>query len=128
MDNLMNLYRNERVNDYFKKYAHTQIDIAHRILEYLEPDIYFPPKELNQNTVECFLRNDIDKAISNIFEEIDVDNVCPGGYEALRREAITFTREILKDYLIRKKNEKLTEREKLLIRLGELEEELKETE
>lgn len=124
MDNLMKLYRKERVNDYFKNYAIMQINIAHRILEYLDPDTCFPPKDLDKSTMELFLQREVGKAVSRIFDEILFKCGCSSGYEDIKREANTFATEVLKDYFAKIKKDKLTEREQLLIRLGELDKEL----
>lgn len=124
MDNLMKMYRNTRVNDYFKDYAHAQINVAHRILEYLEPDAYFPPKNLSNSIMDKFLKRDVVGAVDGIINELCIDISCSSGSEGLNREAVEFAEEVLKDFFERKKKEKLSEREQLLIRLGELDKEL----
>lgn len=124
MNNLMKMYRNTRVNDYFKKYTHTQIDIAHRILEYLEPDEYFPPKNLNKSIMDRFLKRDVIGAVDGIINELNIDISSSSGSDGLNKEAVEFAEEVLKDFFEKKKKEKLSERERLLIRLGELDEEL----
>ena len=126
MDNLMKMYRNTRVNDYFKNYTHAQIDVAHRILEYLEPDTYFPPNNLNNNIMDKFLKRDVIGAVDGIINELCIDISSSSGSEGLNREAVEFANEVLEDFFERKKNEKLSERERLLIRLGELDKELEE--
>lgn len=126
MNGLMKMYRNERVNDYFKNYAHAQINVAHRIMEYLEPDEYFPPKDLSNGIMDKFLKRDVIGAVDGIINELCIDISSSSGSESLSREAVEFANEILKDFFERKKNEKLSEREQLLIRLGELDKELAE--
>lgn len=124
MNNLMKMYRNTRVNDYFKKYTHAQIEIAHRILEYLEPDECFPPKNLNKSIMDRFLKRDVIGAVDGIINELNIDISSSSGSDGLNKEAVEFAEEILKDFFEKKKKEKLSERERLLIRLGELDEEL----
>lgn len=124
MDNLMKLYRKERVNDYFKNYAIMQIKVAYRILEYLEPDEYFPPKNIDESTMELFLQREVGKAVSRIFDEISFKCGCSSGYEDIEREANAFASEVLEDYFAKIKKDKLSEKEQLLIRLGELDKEL----
>lgn len=43
--------RTTRINSYFKKLAHAQIEVGFRILEYLEPDSVFVAKELEFSEV-----------------------------------------------------------------------------
>lgn len=124
MDNLMKMYRNTRVNDYFKSYTHAQIDVAHRILEYLDPDAYFPPNNLNNNIMDKFLKRDVIGAVEGIMNELCIDISCSHGSDGLNREAVEFAEEVLEDFFERKKKEKLSEREQLLIRLGEIDKEL----
>ncbi len=124
MNGLMKMYRNERVNDYFKNYAHAQINVAHRIMEYLEPDEYFPPKDLSSSIMDKFLKRDVIGAVDGIINELCIDISSSSGSEGLNREAVEFANEVLEDFFERKKNEKLSERERLLIRLGELDKEL----
>lgn len=126
MNGLMKMYRNERVNDYFKNYAHAQINVAHRIMEYLEPDEYFTPKDLSNGIMDKFLKRDVIGAVDGIINELCIDISSSSGSEDLSREAVEFSNEVLKDFFERKKNEKLSEREQLLIRLGELDKELAE--
>lgn len=124
MNGLMKMYRNERVNDYFKNYAHAQIEVAHRILEYLEPDEYFPPKNLSKRVMDSFLKRDIISAVDGIISELNIDISSSSGSDGLNKEAVEFAEEVLKDFFEKKKKEKLSEREQLLIRLGELDKEL----
>lgn len=126
MNGLMKMYGNERVNDYFKNYAHAQIDVAHRIMEYLEPDEYFPPNDLSSSIMDKFLKRDVIGAVDGIINELCIDISSSSGSEALSREAVEFANEVLEDFFERKKDEKLSERERLLIRLGELDKELAE--
>ncbi len=126
MNGLMKMYGNERVNDYFKNYAHAQIDVAYRIMEYLEPDEYFPPNDLSSSIMDKFLKRDVIGAVDGIINELCIDISSSSGSEALSREAVEFANEVLEDFFERKKDEKLSERERLLIRLGELDKELAE--
>lgn len=119
MDGLIRMCRESRVNDYFKKVAHAQIEVGFRILEYLEPDSVFKPGNLSDSTMEKFLRNDVLGAVSNIMSELDIDREY-----GIEKEAVEFAREVLPDCIANKKREKITEREQLLIRLGELDAEL----
>ena len=73
MDGLMKLYKNERTNDYFKKIALMQIEVAHRIKEYLDADKYFPPKDICKSTMDLFLQRDVKNAISRIFGEVSFE-------------------------------------------------------
>lgn len=126
MNGLMKMYGNERVNDYSKNYAHAQIDVAHRIMEYLEPDEYFPPNNLSSSIMDKFLKRDVIGAVDGIINELCIDIPSSSGSEALSREAVEFANEVLEDFFERKKDEKLSVRERLLIRLGELDKELAE--
>lgn len=126
MDNLMKMYRGTRVNDYFKNYAHAQIEVAHRILEYLEPDECFPPKNLSKGIMDNFLKRDVISAVDGIINELDINISSSSGSDDLNKEAVEFAEDVLKDFFERKKKEKLSEREQLLIRLGELDKELEE--
>lgn len=120
----MKMYRNVRVNDYFKNYAHVQIEVAHRILEYLEPDECFPSKNLSSSIMDSFLKRDVIRAVDGIINELNIDISSSSGFNDLNKEAVEFAEEVLKDFFERKKKEKLSEREQLLIRLGELDKEL----
>lgn len=122
MDGLMKLYRKERVNDFFKNYAIKQIEVAYRILEYLEPDSVFKPKNLDKSIMDLFLKRDVMKAVHLIVMDIDYSQEYPD----LEREGVEFANEVLEDYFAKLKKEKLSEREQLLIRLGELDKELSE--
>ena len=120
----MKMYRNVRVNDYFKNYAHVQIEVAHRILEYLERDECFPPKNLSSSIMDSFLKRDVIRAVDGIINELNIDISSSSGFNDLNKEAVEFAEEVLEDFFERKKKEKLSEREQLLIRLGELDKEL----
>ena len=76
MNGLMELYKEERTNDYFKNYAIKQIKIAHRIKEYLDPDECFPPKDICKSTMELFLQKDVGEAVNRIFNEVSFDCDC----------------------------------------------------
>lgn len=122
MENLMKMYRSVRVNDFFKKYTHAQIDIAHRIMEYLEPDKYFPPENLKDDVMNAFMKNDVPRAVSLICEELGIDT--SDSYRDLETEAAEFARDVLKDFLARKNKDMIEERERLLKRLEEINKEL----
>ena len=55
---------------------------------------------------------------------MNIDISSSSGSRELSREAVEFAEEVLKDFFERKKKENLSEREQLLIRLGELDKEL----
>lgn len=124
MDGLMKLYKNERTNDYFKKNAIMQIEIAHRIKEYLDPDEYFPPKDICKSTMDLFLQKEVKKAVHRIFDEVSFDCDCSSNYSDVEREAVEFAEELLNEYLKKINKDLLTEREQLLIRLGEIDNQL----
>lgn len=128
----MKLYRNERVNervnDYFKNYAIYQIEVAHRILEYLEPDEYFFPKNLKREIMDNFLKRDVDKAVLGIIEELNINISSSSGSIDFEKEAIEFANSILPNFFERKKRAYLYKREQLLIRIGELNAELEKLE
>lgn len=124
MKNLMKLYKNERTNDYFENYAIMQIKIAHRIKEYLNPDEYAPPKCISKDTMDLFMRKEVKQAVNKIFDEVSFDCGCSSGYEAMEREAVSFAEELLNEYFAKLNKSLLTEREQLLIRLGEIDREL----
>ena len=124
MENLMKQYRSVRVTDYFRDYAHAQINVAHRILEYLEPDTHFPPKDLHEHITKLFKDNNVTEAVNCIFDELDIDISSSRGYDDLHREAVEFATEVLNDYFAKQKQKMIDEREKLLDRLEELNEAL----
>ena len=124
MDGLMKLYKNERTNDYFKNYAIMQIKVAHRIKEYLDPDEYFPPKDICKSTMDLFLQREVVKAVSRIFDEVSFDCDCSSGYDGMEKEAVEFAEELLNEYFEKVNKNLLSEREQLLIRLGEIDNQL----
>ena len=124
MNDLMRLYKNERTNDYFKNIAIMQIKVAHRIKEYLDPDEYFPPKDIRKSTMDLFLQREVNKAVSRVFNEVFFDCDCSSGYEDVEREAVEFAEELLNEYFEKVNINLLTEREQLLIRLGEIDSQL----
>lgn len=124
MNDLMKLYKNERTNDYFKNYAIMQIKVAHRIKEYLDPDECFPPKDIRKSTMDLFLQREVNKAVSRIFDEVFFDCDCSSEYEDVEREAVEFAKELLNEYFEKVNRNLLTERERLLIRLGEIDSQL----
>lgn len=120
----MKLYKNERTNDYFKNYAIMQIKVAHRIKEYLDPDEYFPPKDIRKSTMDLFLQREVNKAVSRIFDEVFFDCDCSSEYEDVEREAVNFAEELLNEFFEKVNKNLLSEREQLLIRLGEIDNQL----
>lgn len=128
MQNLMSLYENERTNDYFRNYAISQIKIAHRIKEYLDPDEYFPPKNISKSTMDLFQQRNFEEAVKQIFDEVSFECGSSSGYEDMQAEAVEFAEEMLDKYLESQKRSLLSEREKLLARLGEIDKEIAEEE
>ena len=124
MNDLMKLYKNERTNDYFKNYTIMQIKVAHRIKEYLDPDEYFPPKDICKSTMDLFLQREVVKAVSRIFDEVSFDCDCSSGYDGMEKEAVEFAEELLNEYFEKVNKNLLSEREQLLIRLGEIDNQL----
>ena len=124
MNDLMKLYKNERTNDYFKNYAIMQIKVAHRIKEYLDPDEYFPPKDIRKSTMDLFLQREVNKAVSRIFDEVFFDCDYSSEYEDVEREAVNFAEELLNEFFEKVNKNLLSEREQLLIRLGEIDNQL----
>lgn len=126
MQNLMSLYRNERTNDYFENYAISQIKIAHRIKEYLDPDEYFPPKNISKSTMDLFQQRNFEEAVKQIFDEVSFECGSSIGYEDMQAEAVEFAEEMLDKYLESQKRSLLSEREKILARLCEIDKEIAE--
>ena len=126
MVNLMSLYKNERTTDYFKDYAISQIKIAHRIKEYLDPDELFPPKNISKSTMDLFKQRNFEDAVKQIFDEVYFECGSSVGYEDMQAEAVEFAEELLNKYLESQKNSLLSEREKLLARLGEIDKQIEE--
>ena len=124
MNDLMKLYRNERTNDYFKNYTIMQIKVAHRIKEYLDPDKYFPPNDICKSTMDLFLQREVVKAVSRIFDEVSFDCDSSSGYDGMEKEAVEFAEELLNEYFEKVNKNLLSEREQLLIRLGEIDNQL----
>ena len=123
MDWLMRLYRKHvRINNFWKKYIHDQIDITHRILEYLEPDHDFKPKDLKDYIMDEFLSGNVTNAVSYIIDELGID--VSDEYHTLEVDAVEFAEEVLKDFNEKQKKNKMNEREELLARLAELNKEL----
>lgn len=107
MDKLMKLYGDAAnlnwVAGYFKNYAIAQINVAHRILEYLTPDNgYFEPRALDPETMECFVRGDVEGAVGRIMEEVKVDIDPESGMSEFIGEAVEFAGEELKEFNKRK--------------------------
>lgn len=124
MQNLMSLYENERTNDYFRNYAISQIKIAHRIKEYLDPDEYFPPKNISKSTMDLFQQRNFEEAVKQIFDEVSFECGSSIGYEDMQAEAVEFAEEMLDKYLESQKRSLLSEREKILARLCEIDKEI----
>lgn len=124
MHNLMSLYKNERTNDYFREYAISQIKIAHRIKEYLDQDEYFPPKNISKSTMDLFQQRNVEEAVKQIFDEVSFECSSSIGYEDMQAEAVKFAEEMLDKYFDLQKHILLSEREKLLARLGEIDKEI----
>ena len=124
MQNLMSLYENERTNDYFRNYAISQIKIAHRIKEYLDPDEYFPPKNISKSTMDLFQQRNFEEAVKQIFDEVSFECGSSIGYEDMQAEAVEFAEEMLDKYLESQKRSILSEREKILARLCEIDKEI----
>lgn len=124
MHNLMSLYKNERTNDYFENYAISQIKIAHRIKEYLDPDEYFPPKNISKSTMDLFHQRKVKEAVKQIFDEVSFECGSSSGYESMQAEAVEFAEEMLDKYFDLQKHMLLSEREKLLVRLSEIDKEI----
>ena len=127
MNDLMKLYKNQRTNSYFKSYAIMQIHVAHRIKEYLDADKQFPSPNTKQATMDLFLQKDFHKAIDNIFNEVGFYPDSSSDYQRMQDEAISFAEDLLKEYLVKNK-QLLSEREQLLIRLGEIDDQLRSKE
>ena len=122
----MSLYKNERTNDYFRDYAIAQIRVAHRIKEYLDPDKYFPPKNISKSVVDLFLQRKVKEAVHQILDEVSFECGSSDGYMNMEYEATEFAEEMLDKYLESRKSHFLSERESLLIRLGEIDKQLEE--
>lgn len=122
----MSLYKNERTNDYFRDYAIAQIKVAHRIKEYLDPDKYFPPKNISKSVVDLFLQRKVKEAVRQILDEVSFECGSSDGYMSMEYEAAEFAEEMLDKYLESRKSHFLSERESLLIRLGEIDKQLEE--
>lgn len=124
MHNLMSLYKNERTNDYFREYAISQIKIAHRIKEYLDQDEYFPPKNISKSTMDLFQQRNVEEAVKQIFDEVSFECSSSIGYEDMQAEAVKFAEEMLDKYFDLQKHILLSERERLLERLSEIDKEI----
>ena len=124
MQNLMSLYENERTNDYFRNYAISQIKIAHRIKEYLDPDEYFPPKNISKSTMDLFQQRNFEDAVKQIFDEVSFECGSSIGYEDMKAEAVEFAEEMLDKYFDLQKHILLSERERILARLCEIDKEI----
>ena len=68
---------------------------------------------------------EVNKAVSRVFNEVFFDCDCSSGYEDVEREAVEFAVELLNEYFEKININLLTEREQLLIRLGEIDSQLK---
>ncbi len=126
MEDLMKLYtEKERCTDYFRKYAIMQIKMAHRLMEYFNPDSVFPPKDLYESTMKLFLNKENRKAVIEIIEkEIYVEINSSQGYEDFVDEAVVLSFQLYEEYIERKHSEEIKERENLLKRLAELDEKI----
>ena len=74
--------------------------------------------------MDLFLQKDIKNAVRRIFDEVSFDCDCSSGYEDVEREAVEFAKELLNEYFEKVNRNLLTERERLLIRLGEIDSQL----
>lgn len=125
MENLMKLYaEKERCTDYFREYAITQIKMAHRLMEYLNPDSIFMPKDLSEKTMKLFLNKENKRAVIEIIEnelnKVFVEINSSQGYENFVNEAVVLSYQLYEKYIARKYSEEIKERENLLKRLEEL--------
>ncbi len=126
MEGLMKLYtEKERCTDYFRKYAIMQIKMAHRLMEYFNPDNVFPPKDLSEKTMQLFLSRENRKAVTKIIEnEVYVEIDSSQGYENFVDEAVVLASQLYEENIERKHSEEIKERENLLKRLAELDEKI----
>ena len=77
--------------------------------------------------MDLFLQKDFHKAIDNIFNEVGFYPDSSSDYQRMQDEAISFAEDLLKEYLVKNK-QLLSEREQLLIRLGEIDDQLRSKE
>lgn len=120
MENLMKLFKKERTTTYFRDYALWQIRIAYRIMEYLSPDSVFPPQNLSPAIMDLFLKRDVVSAVNNILMEVSFECGSSMGYCEMQKEAVEFATELLNEYFKKMNKNLMSEREQLLIRLGEI--------
>lgn len=126
MKNLMSSFaQSERCTTYFRDYAISQIKIAYRIMEYLDPDSMFESKDLSTTIQKKFLNGDIAEAVYEVINsELYIDISSSSGSEEIQREAYLLASNLYDKYLVNTKNNKIKERNNLLNKIKEIDKEL----
>lgn len=96
-----------------------EIKLSYRIMEYLAPDEYFPPENIDETTLLLLDNKKFHEAIERIIEEIECDSSSSHGAENLRENMLETI-----EFLYKEKSEKLKKDKKA--RIEELEKELKQ--
>lgn len=103
--NLMKSMKDVRTTSHFRDYALAEIKIAYRIKEYLTPDNYFPPNNLNNVTKLLLCNGEYREAVQRIIDkELYIDIESSSAYEDLVDEGIEFI-ESLKDKTLEEEQE-----------------------
>ena len=114
--------KDTRTTGYFRNYAIQEIRIAYRIMEYLAPDITFPPK-VEEDTKSLIFLGRYGDAIERIMDN-EIDHIELGsssGCDALRHHAIELMEYLMPIYKQDIKNAKYKRRLELMDELRELE-------
>ena len=94
--NFMEMMKDTRTTSHFRDYAIAEIKIAYRIKEYLDPDPYFPPNNLNSATIVLLENDEIEEAIRRIIDkELYIDIESSNAYEDLIKESVAFANSFL---------------------------------
>ena len=94
--NLMKSMKDLRTTTYFRDFAIAEVQVAYRIKEYLEPDEYFPPKNLDKTTKILFENKEYREAIERIIDrDLQIDISSSSGYESLVNEGMAFVESLV---------------------------------
>lgn len=124
MKNLMKQYMDEKATEHSKAYAKAQIDIAHRIMEYLIPDPD-SPRAVSYPISREFLQGNITAGVDSVMEEVRINSqLRENDRQSLREEAMEFAQEAYKERQKRDREAKIEQRKKLAEEIARLDKEL----
>lgn len=111
-NNMIEFAKENRTTSYFKDYAISEIRIAYCIMEYLAPDSVYPADDLSTTIQTLLLTGNIETAVEQIYDTLDIDCFSSAGSDSLLVEAIELAQYLLPlykkdniDYLVDKERE-----------------------